>query len=313
MPLTDLRHIKPFGLWRRADTGGRNAKCDTLHRSNPVSSRQRISPVALCLVSIGAPTMDAFVHTFPEQENIANRLRSLATDTRDPGLDLATAWMQDRPYEEARDFVNTRLMDAYKTTQSSDAFSLLYELNQQGFLSSIQSRIRAYRGVLDACDVLQEVFFNIYRYPHRFDGSKPEAFRHWTNTIIRNTVLKHLRQSGRPVRFEYLGEEIAERADDRSDCPLRETSDREGEGDVSRAYLVTLSMYLEAFESLAPREQQALELVEVENLCYRDVSAALHMKVENLKMLIFRARKKMYKVMRKRFAAAGIASSSELY
>lgn len=257
--------------------------------------------------------MDAYIHTFPVQEKIATRLRSLATEFQNSGLDEASTALATKSYDEARDFVNTRLMDAYKTTGSPDAFSLLYELNQHGFLCAIQSRIRSYRGVLEACDVLQEVFFNIYRYPHRFDGEKPEAFRHWANTIIRNTVLKHLRQSGRPVRFEYVGEEIAERADDRSENPLHESMDTEGEGDAARAYLLTLTLYLEAFEKLSPREQQALELVEVEGLCYRDASLALRMKIENLKMVIFRARRKMYRQMRRKFAAAGIASSSELY
>jgi RNA polymerase sigma factor (sigma-70 family) len=256
--------------------------------------------------------MDAYIPTFPAQQQVASRLRALADDFHSVGLGEASDLVTAKPYDEARDFVNTRLMDAYKTTGSPNAFSLLYELNQQGFLYAIQNRIRAYRGILDATDVLQEVFLNIYKYPHRFDGEKPEAFRHWTNRIIRNTVLKHLRQSGRPVRFEFMGEELAERADDRSDNPLHESIDHEGEADAARAYLITLSMYLEAFETLSSREQQALELVEVESLCYRDAATMLHTKVENLKMVIFRARRKMYKQMRRRFAAAGIPSSSEL-
>jgi DNA-directed RNA polymerase specialized sigma24 family protein len=45
--------------------------------------------------------------------------------------------------------------------------------------------------------VLQEVFFNIYRYPHRFDCERDDAFRVWTATIVRNTVLKHLRSLSR--------------------------------------------------------------------------------------------------------------------
>lgn len=257
--------------------------------------------------------MDAYIHTFPAQDSIATRLRSLATNIQNTGLDEASVALATKPYDEAKDFVNTRLMDAYKASMNPEAFSLLYELNQHGFMCAIQSRIRAYRGVLEACDVLQEVFFNIYRYPHRFDGEKPEAFRHWANTIIRNTVLKHLRQSGRPVRFEFVGEEFAERPDDRSENPLHETIDTEGEGDAARAYLLTLNLYLEAFEELSEREQQALELVEVEGLCYRDAAGALRMKIENLKMVIFRARRKMYRQMRRQFAAAGIPASSELY
>lgn len=255
--------------------------------------------------------MDGTFETYPSRESIAGRLGTLAEQTHDGGLREARDAFLAQDLDASRDFVNTRLMDAFKRTGDSDAFSLLYELNNHGFLCAIQSRIRSYRGLLDACDVLQEVFFNIYRYPNRFDGSKPEAFRHWTNTIIRNTVLKHLRQSGRPVRFEFLGEELAERPDNRSDNPLRETVEHEGEGEVARAYLITLQMYLEAFQELSEREQMALELVEVENLCYRDASADLGMKIENLKMVIFRARRKMYRHMRRRFSIAGVTANSE--
>jgi RNA polymerase sigma factor (sigma-70 family) len=255
--------------------------------------------------------MDSIVDTFPDKEVIAQKLGLLAEQTGHPGLSEARRVFTSLPYEETRDYVNTRLMEAFKSSGDSSTFSLLYDLNCQGFLTAIQSRIRTYRGIVDACDVLQEVFFNIYRYPHRFDGEKPEAFRHWTNTIIRNTVLKHLRQSGRPVRFEFLGEELAERPDTRSDNPLRETVEHEDEGEVARAYLITLQMYVEAFEDLSGREQQALELVEVENLCYREAAATLRMKVENLKMVIFRARRKMYRSMRRRFAIAGVSSGTE--
>jgi DNA-directed RNA polymerase specialized sigma24 family protein len=185
--------------------------------------------------------MDTHVDTFPDKEVIAKRLGSLAEQTGIAGLHEARRIFDSLPYDETRDYVNTRLMDAFKTSGDASTFSLLYDLNSHGFLCAIQNRIRAYRGVLDACDVLQEVFFNIYRYPHKFDGGKPEAFRHWANTIIRNTVLKHLRQSGRPFRFEYLGEEIAERADSRSDSPLHETLEHEGEGEVARAYLTAKS------------------------------------------------------------------------
>lgn len=255
--------------------------------------------------------MDFLADNFPAKDVIAQKLGQLAAQTGQAGLAEATRVFESLPYEETRDYVNTRLMEAYKASGDSDTFSLLYDLNCQGFLAAIQSRIRTYRGIVDACDVLQEVFFNIYRYPNRFDGEKPEAFRHWANTIIRNTILKHLRQSGRPVRFEFLGEELAERADNRSDNPLRETLEHEGEGEVARAYLITLQMYLEAFEALSSREQQALELVEVENLCYREAAACLGMKVENLKMVIFRARRKMYRDMRRRFAHAGVTASVE--
>ncbi|MBL8695673.1 MAG: sigma-70 family RNA polymerase sigma factor [Planctomycetes bacterium] len=253
--------------------------------------------------------MDSHPHCFPARNEITARLHAIADLVTDARLTEACAVLEERPYEESRDLVNTRLMEVFKDSGSTDAFSLLYELNQQGFLFAIQNRIRSYRGMLDAGDVLQEVFFNIYRYPHKFNGEKPEAFRHWANTIIRNTVLKHLRASGRPVRFEFLGEELAERRDERADNPLRDSMETEAGEEVRRAYMITLSMYLDAYTELSGREQKALQLVEVEGLCYRDASSVLGIRVENLKMLIFRARRKMYRCMRRRFASAGVTSA----
>jgi RNA polymerase sigma-70 factor, ECF subfamily len=256
--------------------------------------------------------MEALLQPFPAREDIASRLRSIADETHDSRLEDACRAFGECAYDQARDLVNTRLMESFKRTGSPAAFSLLYELNQQGFLYAIQNRIRAYRGLLEALDVLQEVFVNIFRYPHRFDGEKPEAFRHWTNTIIRNTILKHLRGVGRPVRFEFLGEELAERIDDHSDSPLRKSIDREDQKDLARSYVLTLALYLDAYSELSEREQRALQLVEVEGLCYREASAALQIKVENLKMVIFRARRKMYRTMRRRFSAAGVPSGTSI-
>jgi RNA polymerase sigma factor (sigma-70 family) len=254
--------------------------------------------------------MDPVVASFPDLDAVASRLREVAEEAGDPVLAEASRRVAATDaVPDDRDALNTRLMDAFRRTKSSGAFALLFDLNQQHFLNAIQGRLRGHRGSLDASDVLQEVFFNIYRYPHRFDPERPEAFRHWTNRIIRNTVLKHLRGLARPVRFEFVGEELAERADDRTESPLRRSIHHEDEDDLGRAYLLTLAMYLDSYLELSAREQTALHLVEVEGLCYRDASRHLVIKVENLKMVIFRARRKMYRSMRKRFAAAGVTSS----
>ena len=52
---------------------------------------------------------------------------------------------------------------------------------------------------------------------------------------------------------------------------------------------------------LSPREQQAINLVEVEELSYREAADRLAIKLENLKMVIFRARRKIHRSMRRVF------------
>jgi DNA-directed RNA polymerase specialized sigma24 family protein len=52
---------------------------------------------------------------------------------------------------------------------------------------------------------------------------------------------------------------------------------------------------------LSEREQRALHLVEVEETRYREAARELGIKLENLKMVIFRARRKIHRSMRRVF------------
>ncbi|MEO0652427.1 MAG: RNA polymerase sigma factor, partial [Planctomycetota bacterium] len=148
---------------------------------------------------------------------------------------------------------------------------------------------------------LQEVFFNIYRYPRRFDSSKPDAFRIWTTTIVRNTVLKQMRSLGRSGRAEVPFEDLSEHPEELAQGPLGGAIERESEVACKRVYLVYLSLYLEFYKRLSSREQEALRLVEVEGVSYRDAADALGIKLENLKMVIFRARRKITRAMKRVF------------
>ena len=52
---------------------------------------------------------------------------------------------------------------------------------------------------------------------------------------------------------------------------------------------------------LSDRERQAIHLVEVDELSYRETAERLAIKLENLKMVIFRARRKIHRSMRRVF------------
>ena len=52
---------------------------------------------------------------------------------------------------------------------------------------------------------------------------------------------------------------------------------------------------------LSERERRALHLVEVDGVSYRQAATSLGIKLENLKMVIFRARKKIHRAMRRVF------------
>jgi RNA polymerase sigma factor (sigma-70 family) len=149
--------------------------------------------------------------------------------------------------------------------------------------------------------VLQEVFFNIYRYPHRFDCARDDAFRVWSAMIVRNTVLKYLRSQGRGGRAEVPFEDLSDQPQDRAENPLTGAIATESRAECAQVYLVYLHLYLRFYTMLSEREQRALHLVEVEETSYREAARALGIKLENLKMVIFRARRKIHRSMRRVF------------
>ncbi|HED66150.1 MAG TPA: RNA polymerase sigma factor [Planctomycetes bacterium] len=206
-----------------------------------------------------------------------------------------------RSSESKRDALSTKLMDLFRLHRSRAAFGLLYELNGQHLLLQVAGRLRRYQSKADPQDVLQEVFVNIYRYPQRFNAEREDAFRVWTATIVRNTVLKHLRSLSRSGRAELPIEDLPEpKGADRAE-PLRGVIESESREECDRVYLTYLHLYLRFYEMLSPREQRAIHLVEVDGLSYRDAASDLGIKLENLKMVIFRARRKIHRSMRRVF------------
>lgn len=222
-----------------------------------------------------------------------------------------------------RDRLSTELMKLFRDSRSNEAFALLYELNQEGMLRLIYHHLRRSFFTVDAADVLQEVFFNIYRYPDRFDPAKPAAFRNWTHSIVRNTALKYSRRAQRNhvVSLSGGGDDrdddsaLLDPRDEHAHTPLEEAQQHEADHELTGAWLLYLHFYLEAYARLTPAEKSALYLVEVRGLPYKEAAAKLDLRVENLKMRIFRARRKIYTIMQRRFAgdtgeAGAVAASA---
>lgn len=205
--------------------------------------------------------------------------------------------------EELRDAVSTALMDAFRKSTGRGTFGLLYELNAAHLLLQVSGRLRRYSSKADPGDVLQEVFFNVYRYPHRFDAGRPDAFRVWTAMIVRNTVLKHLRSrsTGGGGRLEVPFEDLSDQPVADGATPLSGVLEDEASAHAAHAYVTYLQLYIEFYSMLSDRERLALHLVEVDRISYRDAAARLEIKLENLKMVIFRARRKIHRAMRRVF------------
>ena len=207
----------------------------------------------------------------------------------------------ERSGDSLRDALSTRLMECFRTGASRGCFGLLYELNGTHLLTQVASCLRRYGSKADPRDVLQEVFFNVYRYPHRFNAEREDAFRVWSAMIVRNTVLKHLRSQGRAGRHEVPFEDLSDQPAEGTPTPIHGVIDREANNECGRVYLTYLHLYLQFYSMLSPRERSAIHMVEVEEISYREAAERLNIKLENLKMVIFRARRKIHRAMKRVF------------
>ncbi len=243
------------------------------------------------------------LHTEGGTERLRGRLHEVRDEIGREELARMDAILDEseRTSESVRDAISTRLMEVFKGDRSRGCFGLLYELNGQHLHAQVCGRLRRYASRADGGDVLQEVFFNVYRYPHRFNSAREDAFRVWSAMIVRNTVLKHLRSLSRGGRAEVAFDDIPDQAAPGAVSPISDAIESESRVECVKVYLTYLQLYLKFYAMLSEREQLALRLVEVENKSYRDAAAQLEIKLENLKMVIFRARRKIHRSMKRVF------------
>lgn len=265
----------------------------------------------MAAASVRDPT--AFVmlhvnHTSVDRVALCERLFELWEQTGSPALESLAHGRAPYPgasidtAQQFVDWVSTSLMECFKESGNGQAFALLFELNRASFLYAIQCNLRRSFHHVDAQDVLQEVFLNIYRYPNRFQPDRSDAFRGWGHRIARNTLLKFLKGQTRLARFQAIDEETMQPEDLRSRRPDRAASDAESATVVNHAYLLYLQLYMLHFVRLSAKEQRALTMVEVESRSYRDAAEELGIRLENLKMVIFRGRRKIFRGMERSLA-----------
>ena len=266
--------------------------CDCMRKSR-TSPRHRMHASAMLYIN----------HTSVDRDALCGRLVELWERTGSPALE---ALANGKPPIEGSsvatdqlyiDWVSTCLMDTFKDTGDSAAFALLFELNSASFLHAIQCNLRRSYHRVDAQDVLQEVWLNIYRYPGRFQADRADAFRGWGHRIARNTLIKALKGHARRSCFTSMDEEHTQPEDQQTLRPDRAAGFAERATTVNHAFMLYLQLYLQHFERLSDKERRALSMVEIDGKSYRDTAAALGIRLENLKMVIFRGRRKIFRGM----------------
>ena len=199
------------------------------------------------------------------------------------------------------DALATALMDLFRCTKSAEAFETLACLARDQLMRRVRSRMRCLGGRVDADELLQDALINIYRYPDRFDASRPGAFRAWSSTIVDNAVRRRLRRSQTHPDVPLLSAEfLAQEPDQRCMEPVEQAAAAEACQGVAAAFCLLLGIFLRAYESLSERERFVLQMVEVRGMRYQQVAAILSIRTEALKMVVFRARRRIHE----RLAAA---------
>jgi len=230
----------------------------------------------------------------PGRERIRTELEALLIRVISQHPDaLAADEPADRDRADA--LLATRLMDAYRITRDGVAFDGLVQWAGPHLRARIRTRLRCCGVRLDPEEVWQDTIVNIFRYPDRFQASRPGAFAAWSSTIVDNVIRRQLRDARRglpiaPRDPELLLEHIDEGAVD----PGRHAADREDCRTAASAYCVVLQTYLHAYGRLSDRERLVLQLVEVDRLRYADAAKVVGGRPEALKMVVFRARKRLH-------------------
>ncbi len=246
----------------------------------------------------------------PNFERLQNDLRAVCDRTGD---DLLRRLLQGTLHDgrwppKSRDYLDwasTCLMRCFKNAGNRQALGLLFELNRDGFLRAIRARIGQSR--FDSDDILQEVFLNILRYPGRFRAEQASSFRNWGYGIVRNTALKHVKKERGLVSFDD------DLRDERSPVPEDALVRAERESTARLAYVLYLNLFLLHFEQLSKRERDVLTLVEVEQNSYKEAAQALSISGASLKMVIFRARKKILQRINRSLELLGNGPDAERY
>lgn len=189
----------------------------------------------------------------------------------------------------------TALMELFRTSGEAAVFEALIDLVAPQLYARVRSRLRFLGAQVDPHEVLQDAIINIYRYPDRFDACRPGAFAAWSSTIVDNTIRRQLRRnrSGPDVSLRSA-EMLMQEPDAHVREPAQQAEDQEECRSALSAFRLVLAFYLAAYQTLSERERFVLQMVEVRAMRYSELASLLAIRPEALKMVVFRARKRIH-------------------
>ncbi len=238
-----------------------------------------------------------------------NRFPLISEQLNERGVPVES--MDGETQEALENRLGTQLMALYRDTRSERSFEALYAVSETSVLRWIRRLLSRGNAHLDPVEMLQDTFVNVFRYPKSFRDDHVGSYRVWVRTIAGN-IVRRARGRSQLHPVQALPEGAGEIADS---CATPESNAQVGEQvrGLQGAWVLFLLHYSEAWKELRPRDQQALVLVEVEGRSYVEAGEILNVGRSNMKMIIFRARKRVAAAMQKSMRGTPVvASKSEL-
>lgn len=161
------------------------------------------------------------------------------------------------------------------SVDNPDRFGLIYDWYYHTIFRYVARRI----GSQAAPDVTADVFVRAFRVRARFDTSRNSA-RPWLYGIATNIIGDHIRSVRRRDRLLRACQGLVNRqVDDSTDDTVARASAAHSREEINQA-----------LARLSPGDRDALLLLAVEQLSYREVAEALGIPVGTVRSRIFRAR-----------------------
>ncbi len=190
--------------------------------------------------------------------------------------------------------IGTALMALYRDSRDSAAFEALHAVAAPGVLQWIRGLIGRELAHLDPAEILQDTFVNVYRYPSAFREDHRGSFRVWVRTIAGNVVRR-----ASLLRARNAERELAEPTElaDTARGPAQAILEEDESERLRRAWVLLLCYYAQAWKELSQRDRRTLHLVEVEGLSYQEAGRILEVGRSNMKMIVFRSRRRIARRM----------------
>jgi len=204
--------------------------------------------------------------------------------------------------------LGTSLMALYRDERSDASFEALYHFSHPALLTWIRSLVHRGIGRLDPIELLQDTFVNVFRYPKAFREDHVGSFRVWVRTIAGN-IVRRANANRSPLSFHELPDGLQEPEDTRAD-PADIVLSEEQKSRLRAAWVLFLCHYERAWRDLSQRDRRTLYLVEVEGLTYQEAGAVLCVGRSNMKMIVFRSRKRIARLMREAMSGRPRASAT---